>query len=145
MRQALRTAAERLTGALGEPLPFGHPRAIALAVGHLVRTGLLAHPGGGVATPDAHPEQVAALVCRRDLPALLDRHLPLGPERPAVRLGVRRTDFDHVVRLGWIAPVGAVRVDFKRARGEVTEVPSYSGQDIALLPVFRPSVGWRTL
>ncbi|MFG2235990.1 hypothetical protein ACGFNX_39380 [Streptomyces sp. NPDC048723] len=44
------------------------------------------------------------LARRRDLPALLDRHVPLGPDT-AVRLGVRRTDFDQVVRRGWVSPV----------------------------------------
>ncbi|MFE6713856.1 hypothetical protein [Streptomyces sp. NPDC057695] len=138
-------AAERLTEALGEPLPFGRPAVTATAVGRLVRAGLLVYLGGDVATPDVHPEQVAALARRRDLPALLDRHVPLGPDQAARRLGVRRTEFDHVVRLGWIAPVGTVTVDYKRARGGVTDIPLYSGQDIALLPVSRPSVDWRAL
>ncbi|OKK16254.1 hypothetical protein AMK16_26700 [Streptomyces sp. CB00455] len=31
---------------------------------------------------------MAALARRRDLPALLDRHVPLGPDQAAVRLGV---------------------------------------------------------
>ncbi|MET9934601.1 MULTISPECIES: hypothetical protein [unclassified Streptomyces] len=137
-------AAERLTQALGEPLPFGRPPVTATAVGHLVRAGLLAYLGADTATPDVHPEQVAALARRRDLPTLPGRHVPLGPDQAAVRLGVRRTDFDHVVRLGWITPVGTVTVDFKRARGGVTDVPLYSGQDITLLPLARPSLDWRT-
>ncbi|MFC8790827.1 helix-turn-helix transcriptional regulator [Streptomyces cinereoruber] len=115
------------------------------AVGHLVHAGLLAYLGGDTATPDVHPDQVATLARRRDLPALLDQHVPLGPDQAAVRLGVRRTDFDQVVRLGWIAPMGTVEIDYKRARGGVTEVPLYSGQDVALLPVSRPSVDWRAL
>ncbi|MCX4529920.1 hypothetical protein OG982_30235 [Streptomyces sp. NBC_01551] len=40
--------------------------------------------------PDVHPDQVAALGRRRDLLALLDRHVPLGPDQAAVRLGVGR-------------------------------------------------------
>ncbi|MFC8177015.1 helix-turn-helix transcriptional regulator [Streptomyces sp. NPDC057325] len=71
----------------------------------------------------------------------------MSPSAPqgARRLGVRRTEFDHVVRLGWIAPVGMVTIDYKRARGGVTGVPLYSGQDIALLPLSRPSVDWQAL
>ncbi|MFC8494781.1 hypothetical protein ACFUJU_29100 [Streptomyces sp. NPDC057235] len=138
-------AAERLTEALGEPLPFGRPPVTATAVGHLVRAGLLAYLGGDVDTPDVHPDQVATLARRRDLPALLDRHVPLGPDQAARRLGVRRTEWDQVVRLGWVAPVGTVTVDFKRARGGVTEVPLYSGEAVALLPLTRPSVDWRAL
>lgn len=137
-------AAERLTEALGEPRPHGRPRVTAPAVGHLVRAGLLAYLGGDPAYPDVHPEQVAALARRRDLPALLDRHVPLGPDQAAIRLGVRRTDFDQVVRLGWIAPVGSVDIDYKR-QGGVTTVPLYSGQDVALLPITRPTVDWRAL
>ncbi|MFI8326973.1 hypothetical protein [Streptomyces sp. NPDC085529] len=87
-------AADRLNGALGEPLPRCRPGVIAAAVGHLVRARLLAYLGGDVAYPDVHPDQGAALARRRDLPALLDRHVLLGPDQAAVRLGVRRTDFD---------------------------------------------------
>ncbi|MFC7979751.1 hypothetical protein ACFUT3_31520 [Streptomyces cinereoruber] len=138
-------AAEHLTEALGQPLPYGRPPVTATAVGHLVRAGLLAYLGGDTATPDVHPDQVAALARRRDLPALLDQHVPLGPDQAAHRLGVRRTEFDQVVRLGWITPVGTVTIDYKRARGGATEVPLYSAQDVALLPLTRPSVDWRAL
>ncbi|MFC7934354.1 hypothetical protein [Streptomyces cinereoruber] len=137
-------AAERLTEALGSPLPYGRPPVTATAVGHLVRAGLLAYLGGDPATPDVHPDQVAALARRRDLPAFLDRHVPLGPDQAAHRLGVRRTEWDQVVRLGWIAPTGTVTIDYKR-HGGWTTVPLYSGQDIALLPITRPSVDWRAL
>ncbi|MFK0203832.1 hypothetical protein [Streptomyces lavendulae] len=82
-------AADRLTQALGDPLPRCRPRVTAAAVGHLVRAGLLVYLGGDVEFPDVHPDQVAALARRRDLPALLDRHVPLGPDQAAVRLGVR--------------------------------------------------------
>ncbi|WP_052713914.1 hypothetical protein [Streptomyces katrae] len=96
-------AADRLTEALGEPLPRCRPRVTAAAVGHLRKAGLLAWLGGDPACPDVHPDQLAALARRRDLPALLDRHVPLGPDQAAVRLGVRRVDYDQVVRLGWIS------------------------------------------
>ncbi|MGW4551958.1 hypothetical protein ACWEN4_37320 [Streptomyces violaceorubidus] len=137
-------AAERLNEALGEPLPFGRPRVTAAAVGHLVRVGYLTHLGGDADSPDVHPDQVEALARRRDLPALLDRHVPLGPDQSAVRLGVRRVDFDRVVDLGWIAPTGSVEIDYKR-QGGVTRVPLYSAEDVALLPVIRPEVDWREL
>ncbi|WMC90933.1 hypothetical protein [Streptomyces rochei] len=137
-------AAERLNEALGELLPFGRPRVTAAAVGHLVRAGHLAYLGGDADHPDVHPDQVEALARRRDLPALLDRHVPLGPDQAAVRLGVRRVDFDRIVDLGWITPTGAVDIDYKR-QGGVTRVPLYSAQDVALLPVIRPEVDWREL
>ncbi|MFJ4343381.1 hypothetical protein [Streptomyces sp. NPDC088915] len=68
--------------------------------GRLVRAGLLACPGGETVTLDVHPDQVAALARRQDLPALPGRHVPFGPDQAAVRHGLRRTDWDHVVRLG---------------------------------------------
>ncbi|MFD5419065.1 hypothetical protein ACFWJT_13655 [Streptomyces sp. NPDC127069] len=54
------------------------------------------------------PDQVAAPRRRRDLPALLDRYVPPGPDQAAVRLGARRVDFEQVVRLGWLSPVDSV-------------------------------------
>ncbi|MFE2326902.1 hypothetical protein ACFXD5_23765 [Streptomyces sp. NPDC059385] len=101
--------------------------------------------GGDVEFPEVHPEQVAALARRRDLPALLDRHVPLGPDQSAVRLGVRRTDFAHVVRLGWVAEVSRVWVDWGKANGGTVEVPLYSAREVALLPVVRPGVDWAAL
>ncbi|WP_329390221.1 hypothetical protein OG625_38570 [Streptomyces sp. NBC_01351] len=91
-----------------------------------------------------HPEQVAALARRRDLPALLDQYVPLGPDQAAARLGVRRADWDWVVRLGYVAPVGTVDVGYKH-HGGVTTVPLYSARDIALLDVVRPWVDWRAV
>ncbi|MFD4392626.1 hypothetical protein [Streptomyces sp. NPDC058495] len=137
-------AAQRLTAALGDPLPRCRPRVTASAIGRLVRAGLLTYLGGDPAYPDVHPDQVAALGRRRDLAALLDRHVPLGPDQAAVRLGVRRTDFDQVVRLGWITPTGTVAIDYKH-HGGVTTIPLYSGEDVALLPLTRPAVDWHAL
>ncbi|WP_406511339.1 hypothetical protein OG851_02410 [Streptomyces sp. NBC_00161] len=126
-------AADRLTQALGEPLPRCRPRVTASAVGHLARAGLLVRLGGDAAFPDVHPDQVAALARRRDLPALLDRHVPLDPDQATRRLGVRRTDWDQVARLGFVAPVDTVAIDYKSHAG-VTVVPLHSALDIALLP-----------
>ncbi|MFI6006178.1 hypothetical protein ACIA98_38365 [Streptomyces sp. NPDC051366] len=103
-------AADRLTEALGVPLPRCRPRVTAAAVGHLVRAGLLVYLGGEVDFPDVHPDQVNTLARRRDLPALLHRHVPLGPDQAARRLGVRRGDWDHVVRFGYVSLVGSVEV-----------------------------------
>ncbi|MFF5705515.1 hypothetical protein ACFY7H_23935 [Streptomyces sp. NPDC012794] len=136
-------AADRLTAALGEPLRC-RPRVTASAVGHLVRAGFLVYLGGAPEFPDVHPDQVDALARRRDLPVLLDRHVPLGPDQAARRLGVRRTDFDAVVRLGWVSSIGSVEIDYKR-QGGVTTVPLYSAEDVALLPVVRPFVDWRAV
>ncbi|MFE7595701.1 hypothetical protein [Streptomyces sp. NPDC057494] len=66
-------------------------RKAPAAVRHLVRAGLLTYLGGEPAHPDVHPDQVHALACRRDLPALLDRHASLSA-RPGRRLCVRHHD-----------------------------------------------------
>ncbi|MFD5420931.1 hypothetical protein ACFWJT_23250 [Streptomyces sp. NPDC127069] len=76
----------------------------ASTVGHLVKAGLLVRLDGDAESPDVHPDQVATLAGRRDLPGLLDQHVPLGPDQAARRLGVRRTDWDQVVRLGLVSP-----------------------------------------
>lgn len=136
-------AADRLTDALGVPLPPRRPRVTAAAVGHLVRAGLLVRLGGDAEFPEVHPDQVQTLARRRDLPALLDHHVPIGPDQAAVRLGVRRTDFDHLARLGWAVPVGTAAVDYGRAYGGVVQVPLYSAAAVALLPQTRPHVDWR--
>ncbi|MFC9817653.1 hypothetical protein ACFVJM_37025 [Streptomyces virginiae] len=70
--------------------------------------------------------------------------MPLGPDQAAVRLGVRRCDFDQVVRRGWLAPFGSVEVDYKR-QGGVTTVPLYDAQEIALLEVVHPCADWRAV
>ncbi|MGW6843843.1 hypothetical protein [Streptomyces sp. NPDC054958] len=149
VRAALRgieagVAADRLTQALGVPLPILRPRVTASGIGHLVKAGLLVYLGGEPRFPVVHPDQVAAFCRRRDLPAVLDRHVPLGPEQAAVRLGVRRSDFEQVVRLGWLAPVATVDVDYKR-HGGVTTIPLYDAQEIALLEVVHPCVDWRAV
>nr|WSW57323.1 hypothetical protein OG513_01345 [Streptomyces sp. NBC_00998] len=134
-------AADRLTQALGEPLPRCRPRVTASAVGHLARAGLLVRLGGDAAFPDVHPDQVAALARRRDLPALLDRHVPLGPDQATRRLGVRRTDWDQVARLGFVAPVDTVAIDYKSHAG-VTVVPLHSALDRAAPPSGPASGDW---
>ncbi|MGW7348119.1 hypothetical protein [Streptomyces sp. NPDC054854] len=96
----------------------------------MVRGGEGEYPEQGI-----HRDQVGALARRRDLPALLDRHTRLGPDQAARRLGVRRTDVDHLVRLRMLRTVGTGEVDFGRARGGVLEVPLYAGRDVALMPL----------
>ncbi|MFJ6252507.1 MULTISPECIES: hypothetical protein [unclassified Streptomyces] len=54
-----------------------------------MQAGLLVSLGGEAEFPDAHPDQVATLAHRRDLPALLDRHVPLSPDQAIRGLGVR--------------------------------------------------------
>ncbi len=76
-------AADRLTRALGVPLPLRRPRVTAWAVGYLVKAGLLVYLGGDIEFPEVHPDRVETLARCRDLAALLDRHVPLGPDQAA--------------------------------------------------------------
>ncbi|WP_405982894.1 hypothetical protein [Streptomyces sp. NBC_00158] len=116
----------------------------ASSVGSLVKAGLLVYLGGEVEFPDVHPDQVAALGRRRDRPVLVDRHVRLGPDQAARRLGVRRVDFDAAVRAGLLRPVGVVDVDYKK-QGGVTAVPLFDAEEVALLPRTRPEADWRAV
>ncbi|MFJ5099338.1 hypothetical protein [Streptomyces sp. NPDC088557] len=135
-------AADRLTAALGDPLPPRRSAVTPATVGHLVRAGLLVYLGGEPEFPDVHPAQVDQLARRRDLAAVLDRHVPLGPDQAARRLGVRRTDLDHLVRLGYLTPTRTTTVRYPAAQGGPTTIPLYNAQDVALLDTVRPHIDW---
>lgn len=139
-----RVAADRLTQALGVPLSILRSRVTAAAVGHLVKAGLLVYLGGDPQFPDVHPDQVAAWPAAGTYRPSSTGTSPSARDQAARRLGVRRVDFDQVVRLGWLSPVGFVDVDYKR-QGGVTTVPLYSAEEVALLEVVRPCVDWRAV
>ncbi|WP_243741208.1 hypothetical protein [Streptomyces sp. 8K308] len=63
-----------------------------------------------------HPGQVDDLCRRGDLAELVAANSPLGPDQAAERLGVRRTDFDHMRRLGWISGVWRSNMRSRRDR-----------------------------
>jgi hypothetical protein len=58
----------------------------------------------------------------------------------AGRLGVRRTDFDHLVRLGWIVAVAWGRGPFTANRG-TPDVPLYRAGDLTAL-LSEPGIDW---
>lgn len=91
------------------------------------------------------PVEVDALAARPDLAELLDQAAPLGPDQAAQRLGVRRTDLDHMARLGWLCPADTVRVKFGAARGGTVRVPLYRAGDIDRLPAEHPEADWPAL
>ncbi|MET9935591.1 hypothetical protein, partial [Streptomyces sp. NPDC006324] len=110
----------------------------ATMVGQLVRAGPPAHLGGGVATPDVRLDQVAAPARRRDLPVLPDRQVPSLPAvRPSCSGRAHRLRPCREPR--WIAPVGTVEIDRERSGSGAAEAPLHSGENVALLPVTRPS------
>ncbi|MGW7412760.1 hypothetical protein [Streptomyces sp. NPDC054863] len=139
------TAADRLTAAVGDPLPVLRPAVTSRQIGDLARAGFLTVLGPDADAPDVHPDQVAALARRRDLEQLLDRHLYLGPEQAAVRLGVRRTELNELRRLGWLRPNRTVTITYSRSRGGPVDVDLYAGLDVALLPLVRYEVDWPVL
>jgi hypothetical protein len=66
-----------------------------------------------------HPGQVAEVCQREDLADLVAADTPLGPEQAAARLGVRRVEFDWMVRLGWIRSPQSIEVRFGSRAGAV--------------------------
>ncbi|MFD8147095.1 hypothetical protein [Streptomyces sp. NPDC059708] len=80
-------SADRLTEALGVPLPILRPRVTASAVGHQVRAGLLVYLGGEVAFPDVHPDRVAASPGAATCPPSSTGTCPLARIRPRAGSG----------------------------------------------------------
>ncbi|WP_336319746.1 hypothetical protein [Streptomyces lavendofoliae] len=71
------------------------------------------------ANPDGtlhHSDQIAEVCRRENLADLVAADTPLGPEQAAARLRVRRADFDHMVRLGWIRSSQSIEVRFNTSR-----------------------------
>ncbi|MEV7730217.1 hypothetical protein AB0P15_36720 [Streptomyces sp. NPDC087917] len=114
-------------------------------IGDLTRAGVLLRLQGPMDAPLVHVDQVTALARRRDLPALLDRHVLYGPDQAAVRLGLRRTDLDHLLRRTLLTPARTVAVDFGKARGGEVAVDLYRGQDVAVLSALHPDIDWAAL
>lgn len=139
-------AADRLAEAIGTPNPPGGPASVSVAaLVELAKAGLLSSLSGRPEEPLFHPAEVEALTARPDLAALLAEAAPLGPDQAAARLGVRRRDFDHVVRLGWICPDQEVEVRFGAARGGTVLIPLYRTDRIDRVPAEHPEVDWPAL
>ncbi|MFI6006704.1 hypothetical protein ACIA98_41270 [Streptomyces sp. NPDC051366] len=143
-----RGAADVLAQALGTPNPsWGAGPAVvtAFAVREMVKAGFLTDLSGDPAQPALHPDQVAALAAHPDLARLLAQAVPIGPDQAAQRLGVRRCDFDHLVRLGWVRHAQEVKVKFGAARGGTVWVPLYRADHIDRVPLVHPEVDWPAL
>ncbi|MFI1154999.1 hypothetical protein [Streptomyces sp. NPDC020817] len=134
-------AAERLAEALAPwPVTVG-----ASAVRELAAAGLLLDLSGNPDTPLFHPAQVETLAARPDLAQVMTEAVPLGPDQAAARLGVRRSDFNHVVRLGWITARCWATVRFPSSQGGPVDVPLYRAEDIDALAAAHPEVDWPAL
>lgn len=136
-------AADRLTDALGAPLRC-RPRVTAAAVGHLAAPVSWSASAGTASFPTFTrtrwlPSRAAG-TCR---PCSTGTS-PSARTRP---LGAWASEGSTSTRWsGWVGSprVGSVEIDYKR-QGGVTTVPLYSAEDVALLPVVRPTVDWRAV
>ncbi|MCX4784621.1 hypothetical protein [Streptomyces sp. NBC_01264] len=141
--------AARLAEALGTPNPdpgCGGPKAVSVAaLVELAKDGLLTTLSDRVNELLLAPAEVDALAARPDLRRLLAHAAPLGPDQAAQRLRVRRTDLDHMARLGWLLPTETVRVKFGAARGGTVRVPLYRAGDVDRIPEEHPEVDWPAL
>ncbi|MFE1476506.1 hypothetical protein ACFW6N_21990 [Streptomyces cyaneofuscatus] len=141
-----RAAADRIALALGTPnVPGEKARVTSFVVRRLVDlqvlTDLSANPDGSLINPD----QVDAVCARDDLAELVAANMPLGPDQAATRLSVRRTDFDHMLRLEWIKPADAVEVRFGTSRAGAVDVSLFRTSDVDDLPAAHPEVEWAAL
>lgn len=85
-------------------------------------------------------------VCQReDLADLVAADTPLGPEQAAARLRVRRADFDHMVRLGWVRSPQSIEVQFGTSRAGAVDVALYTTASVDAVPVTRTEVNWEQL
>ncbi|MCX5205747.1 hypothetical protein OG897_30380 [Streptomyces sp. NBC_00237] len=100
-------------------------------VGDLARAGLLAVLGADTDASDVHPDQVAALARHHDLAHILDRHLCLGPEQAAIRLGVRRTELNELCRLAWLRPCRTVTITYSSFAAAPLPSTCTPGLDVA--------------
>ncbi|MEV0888521.1 hypothetical protein AB0J03_32530 [Streptomyces microflavus] len=141
-------AADRIAAALGTPNPTtpGERNLVtAFVVRRLVDRGLLVDLS---ATPEGtlhHPGQVEEVCRRADLADLVAADTPLGPEQAAARLRVRRTDFDHMVRLGWIRSPQSVEVRFGTSRAGAVDVALYTTASVDAVATTHPEIDWEQL
>ncbi|WP_217246149.1 hypothetical protein [Streptomyces sp. AC602_WCS936] len=139
-------AADRIATALGTPNVSGLKTVVtAFVVRRFVDRGLLVDLS---ATPDGtlhHPDQVAEVCRREDLADLVAADTPLGPEQAAARLRVRRADFDHMVRLGWVRSPQSIEVRFGTSRAGAVDVALYTTASIDAVVPSHPEVDWEHL
>ncbi|WP_031032104.1 hypothetical protein [Streptomyces albus] len=139
-------AADRIADALGTPNVLGEKTNVtAFVVRRFVDRGLLADLS---ATRDGtlhHPGQVDQVCRREDLADLVAADTPLGPEQAAARLGVRRVDFDWMVRLGWVRSPQSIEVRFGTSRAGAVDVALYTTASVDAIVPAHPEVDWDQL
>ncbi|WP_199830283.1 hypothetical protein [Streptomyces viridochromogenes] len=139
-------AADRIADALGTPNVIGEKANVtAFVVRRFIDRGLLVDLS---ANPDGtlhHPGQVAEVCRREDLADLVAADTPLGPEQAAARLGVRRVEFDHMVRLGWVRSPQSIEVRFGTSRAGAVDVALYTTASVDAVVPAHPEVDWEQL
>ncbi|MDW4903065.1 hypothetical protein RB625_32130 [Streptomyces californicus] len=139
-------AADRIADALGAPNVSGLKAFVtAFVVRRFVDRGLLVDLS---TNPDGlllHPGQVAEVCRLKDLADLVAADTPLGPEQAAARLRVRRVDFDHMVRLGWVRSPQSIEVRFGTSRAGAVDVALYTTASVDAVPAEHPEVDWEQL
>ncbi|MFF9556263.1 hypothetical protein ACF1DY_10630 [Streptomyces albus] len=139
-------AADRIADALGTPNVIGENTDVTgFVVRRFVDCGLLADLS---ANPDGtlhHPGQVDQVCRREDLADLVAADTPLGPEQAAARLGVRRVDFDWMVRLGWVRSPQSIEVRFGTSRAGAVDVALYTTASVDAIVPAHPEVDWDQL
>ncbi|MFD4756413.1 hypothetical protein [Streptomyces sp. NPDC058426] len=141
-------AADRIAEALGTPNPavYGEKANVtAFVVRRFVDRGLLADLS---ANPDGtlhHPGQVAEVCRREDLADLVAADTPLGPEQAAARLRVRRADFDHMARLGWVRSPQSIEVRFGTSRAGAVDIALYTTASVDAIVPAHPEADWEQL
>lgn len=109
----------------------------------LIDRGLLHQLGS---SPEAGTVVSAQLVTQAaehpDIRRMLAEDTPLGPDQAAERLGIRRSDWDHVVRAGWVHPAQWIEVRFGTSKAGAVQVPLYRTVDVDAVPGAHPEVDW---
>jgi hypothetical protein len=139
-------AADRIADALGTPNVISEKANVtAFVVRRFVDRGLLVDLS---ANPDGtlhHPDQVDQVCRREDLADLVAADTPLGPEQAAARLRVRRADFDHMVRLGWVRSPQSIEVRFGTSRAGAVDIALYTTASVDAVVPAHPEVDWEQL
>lgn len=139
-------AADQIAEALGTPNRPGEKMAVNSFVprrfiGRGLLNNLSAKPGDVLLNPD----QVEAVCRREDLAVLVAAEIPLGPDQAAARLGVRRSDFNHMLRMSWACPTEEFKVQFGSSRAGAVKVPMFRTADIDAIPAAHPEIDWSGL
>ncbi|MGW9441275.1 hypothetical protein [Streptomyces sp. NPDC055607] len=70
---------------------------------------------------------------------------PLGPNKAADRLDVRRVEVDWMVKLKWIRATEWAEAQYGTSRAGAVDVPLYRTADADALPHAHPEADWEEL